>query len=89
MNPFVHIHLEEVILDGLARADRHRAASALQAELVRLLTEQGVPAALRQPAEMPRLLGGSFDLTPGLSPERYGVQAARALYRGLGGEVRR
>jgi hypothetical protein len=89
MNPSVRIHLEEVILHGLGRDDRHRAAVALQAELVRLLTEHGVPPALRQPAELPRLAGGSFDLTPGLSPERYGVQAARALYRGLGGEVRR
>ena len=89
MNPTVHIHLEEVILHGLGRAERLRAATALQAELVRLLTEGGVPATLRQTAELPRLAGGSFDLTPSLSPERYGVQAARALYRGLGGEVRR
>jgi len=89
MNPSVRIHVEEVILHGLARADRHRAALALQAELVRLLSEQGVPEALWESAELPRLAGGSFDLTPGLSPERYGVQAARALYHGLGGEVRR
>ena len=89
MTPGVRLHLEEVVLHGLPPAHRRRAADALRHELRRLLTEHGLPAALLRPAEVPRVDGGSFELTPDLSPEGYGVRVARALYRGLGGEVRR
>jgi hypothetical protein len=89
MTPAVHIHLEEVILHGVSPAHRDRAADALRGELVRLLTEHGLPAVLLRAAEVPHIAAGSIELTPGLSPETYGVRVARSFYRGLAGEVPR
>jgi hypothetical protein len=88
MTPAVRVHLGEVILGGVAPADRHRAAAALRRELARLLTEHGPPAGLLRPGEVPRVDAGSFALAPGLSAEAVGAKVAQALYRGLGGEVR-
>jgi len=89
MTPSVRVHLDRVILRGVEPAGRGRASEALRAELTRLLTEHGVPEALHYPTDIARIDGGSFQLTSGLAPEDYGVRAARALYRGLGGRVPR
>jgi hypothetical protein len=85
MTPAVRVHLEAVVLHGAAPAHRGRAAEALARELVRLLTERGIPDPLLTDAAAPRLDGGSFALGPGVSAEEYGARVAEAVYRSLGG----
>jgi hypothetical protein len=87
MTPAVKIHLEEVVLHFAAPSERERAAEALVLELTRLLTERGVPDPLLKGATAPRLDGGSFALSAGLSAEEYGARVARAVYRSLGGRA--
>ena len=44
----VDLHIDELLLDGFAPAERRRVGAALASELERLLTERGVPEALRR-----------------------------------------
>jgi len=81
--PSLALHLEELVLHGLAPGDRHRIGEALQRELTRLFTEQGLPGRLARGGTVARLDGGELTLTPGTPAEVVGVQVAQAVYRGL------
>jgi hypothetical protein len=78
----VNVHIEELVLHGFAPGDRHRVATALQAELTRLLAETGAPPAWSRNAEIPRLDAGAIDAAPSSRPETVGAHAARAIHRG-------
>jgi hypothetical protein len=71
------------VLDGFAPVDRYRIADAVQAELARLLVEQGVPASLEMGGNIALLDGRAFYLAPDARPDRIGVQVAQAIYGGL------
>jgi hypothetical protein len=88
--PRIKLHIDHLVLPGLSPSGRNRAGEAFTRELTRLLTEEGVPAALAGGARIPRLDGGTLTLPPGTAPEDIGVQAARATYTRLsqGGERR-
>lgn len=76
----IELHIEELVLHGFAPGDRHRIAGALELELTRLLTEQGLPAALQGGGELERLDGGVITVRPGGRPEELGAQVARSVY---------
>jgi hypothetical protein len=83
MNPSrVEVTIDELILHGFARGDRHAIAEALQAELVRLLGEQGVPAAFAQGGQTDRVNTGNVEIAPGAAPQSIGVQIAGVVYGG-------
>jgi hypothetical protein len=79
----VELHIEELVLYGLAPGDRHRIGQAVRRELTRLFAERGVPPRLARGGEVARLDGGSFHLEPGLRAEATGTRVARAVYGGL------
>ena len=79
----IDLHIEELVLEGFRPSDRHRIGAAVESELARLLAERGLPPALAQGADLPRLDGGSFEARPGARPEALGRQVANAAYRGL------
>ncbi len=81
--PSIELHIDELILHGFLPGDRDRIGAAVQHELVRLLSEQGLPATLLQGGERPSLEGGSFELRPQARPEAVGTQVARSIFRGL------
>lgn len=80
----VELHIEELVLHGFASNDRYRIGDALERELTRLVTEQGVPPVISQGVEVARLNAGAFQVKTGSNPETTGVQLAQAIYRGLG-----
>jgi len=80
----IDLHIEELVLDGFAPGDRHRIGAAIERELARLLTERGLPPGLAAGTDIPRADGGSFEAKPGDRPERIGLHAAGAIYRGMG-----
>jgi len=41
----IELHVEELVLEGFAPAERHAVADAFERELSRLLAERGLPAA--------------------------------------------
>jgi len=83
MKPNIELHIAELVLHGFPPGDRHRIAEAMQQELTRLLTEQGLPPSLQQAGEVPRLDGGAFIAQRHASPRSVGNQVAHAVYGGL------
>ncbi len=80
----LHIHIEELVLHGFAPAERAPIAEAVQSELVRLLTEGGVPPALARGGSVDRLDAGSFPADPAGRGSVTGARIAQALHGGLG-----
>lgn len=81
--PSLDLHIERLNLHGFSALDRHRIGAAMQAELTRLLAEQGIPPALAQGGVMKQLDGGTFEMAAGMPPRIVGVRIARAIYGGL------
>jgi hypothetical protein len=79
----IELHIEELMLDGFAPGDRYTVGKAVELELVRLLTEQGMPAPMTHDRNIARLDAGSLDVTPGSQPDAIGSQIAQAVYGGL------
>lgn len=75
----LELNIEELRLHGFKRADREKIAAAVQAELERLFSEEGLPSGLKHGSEI-RLKGGSFSVHTGLNPEKAGEQLARQMY---------
>ena len=72
----IELHIDQLVLRGFDPRQRYRVADALQAELERLLNEEGLPPGW---SDRP-LLPEAISVAPGLRPEESGVQIARALY---------
>ena len=79
----LRLHIEELIVDGSIAGDRARIARAIEHELARLISAQGVPGILSSSGAVPRLDGGQIQVAPGSRPEAVGRQVARSVYRGL------
>lgn len=79
----IRLHIDELVLHSFPSVDHYRIAIAVEAELARLVAEQGVPFGLEQGGSIARLDGGSFDLAPDARPDKIGVQVAQAIYGGL------
>lgn len=77
------LHIDELVLDGYAPADRYRIATAVETELAHLLATTGVPAGLQAGLAITYLDGGSFGVAPRSGPEAIGSQVAQAVYRSL------
>ena len=81
--PSIDVHIEELVLEGFAPGDRYGIADAVQSELGRLLSEQGLPPAWEQGGEADSLDGGAFQVSPGSKAEGIGAQIAQAVHGGL------
>lgn len=81
--PSVRLHIDGIVLHGFERVDRTRLRAALEGELARLFSEQGVPAGLDQPRHTPRLGAPALRATPDATPEHLGSQLAQTIYGGL------
>jgi hypothetical protein len=81
--PSIELEIDELVLHGFAPGDRWRIGAAVERELGRLLSEQGLPTALAQVNERPVLNGGSFEVRPNARPDGIGVQVAHAIYGGF------
>lgn len=82
----ISIHIERLILDGLpiAQRDRPRLQAAIEEELTRLLANGSLAVDLQTPGMLPRLSGGTLELTRDEEPRQLGKQIAQAVYRGIG-----
>lgn len=79
----LEIHIEELVLHGFRPANCRGIGDTLTAELIRLLTEQGLPRSMSQGGEISRLNGIRFEVNPGSGAVEIGAQLAQALYGGL------
>jgi hypothetical protein len=87
--PTLDLRIEELVLHGFERVDRHRVASAIERELARLMREPAAHEALRRRGAADgnvgadRLDGGAFIVPHDASAHAVGVQVAQAIWRGM------
>jgi hypothetical protein len=92
------LHIDELVLHGFGPGDRYAIAAAVERELGRLFTEEGVPRGLAEDRDgsdgdfettdatrsVFRMDAGTFDVTHDATPDAVGTQVARAIHRSLG-----
>ena len=79
----IEIYIGALVLHGFVSDDHSRLGEAVERELVRLLTAQGLPLWLRQSGVAAQLDSGSFNIVHGVQPDTVGTQVAQTVYRGL------
>lgn len=79
----IEVHIEELVLHGFATRDRQAIGEAVQRELTRLFTEQGVHPSLSKGYETQKVDGGTFPMRQGAKAETIGAQVAQSVYGGL------
>jgi hypothetical protein len=84
----INLHIERLILDGLP-VERNQGSyvqAAFQAELTRLLAENGMGSHLQAGGAVPRLDTNAMHLTANSNPTQMGTQIAHSVYSGIGNE---
>jgi hypothetical protein len=82
--PSVELHIEELVLHGFAPSHRYAIGDAVEREMARLLSDQGVPIALRSQSATAEIKGGTFNAAHNARPGAIGRQIAQAVYQGFG-----
>ncbi len=82
MNHSVEVHIEELVLHGFQPQDRYGVAAAIEAELVRLLTENGLPS-FTGGSGYPLLSGNQFQLSDIHTDQGTGNQIAGSVYSAI------
>ena len=80
MKPNIEINIKELKLTGFSHIDRYRMGEALQLELTRLITEQGLSQSLTRGGEFAQLNGATFNIAPNSRAETIGAQIAKSVY---------
>jgi hypothetical protein len=79
----MQLRIGELLLHGFPASARHRIGEATQQELMRLLTERGVPPGMNEPFDTARVDAGSFQMMKSTRPNMIGALVAGAVYGGL------
>jgi hypothetical protein len=79
----VDVRVESLEFEGFDVREPARVQAAFQAELTRLLVEQGVPEGLAERPAGAELDGGALEQRDLSSPESLGRAVARQVYGGL------
>ena len=82
----INVNIERLVLEGVSvpPSQRPLLQAAVEAELVRLLTAEGLGAGLRSGGVVPRVPGGTIQLSSESNPTQLGQQIAQAVYGGIG-----
>lgn len=82
----IQLHIERLVLDGLPLTRREGALvqAAVETELARLLTAEGLPPVLAGGGMTPSLAAPAITFAPGGGPAALGAQIAHSVYRSLG-----
>lgn len=82
----INLHIERLVLDGLALAPNQRQLlqASIEAELSRLLTESGLAPQLSQGLAVPKLKTDGINFHPGSNPVQLGQEIAASVYSGIG-----
>ena len=81
----INLHIERLILDGLPITPSQGPVvqAAVEAELTRLLTENGLAASLQTDLAVPSVRANGIQLTAGSNPAQMGTQIAQSVYSGM------
>ncbi|HEV8515747.1 MAG TPA: hypothetical protein VGQ59_20835 [Cyclobacteriaceae bacterium] len=79
----VELHIEELILHGFPRNERYSIGEAIEADLTRLFTEQGIPQLFSAGGSIPTLNAGTINLNSRPRAVSIGNNIASAVYKGF------
>jgi hypothetical protein len=79
----IDLHIQELILHGVAPADRYTIAEAVERELARLLDGQGVASSLQSAKVTEEIRGPTFNARSDAKSPAIGQQIAQAIYQGF------
>jgi hypothetical protein len=84
--PDIHLYIDRLILDGLPvdGIQTPQVQMAVEAELTRLLVENGIAASLQAGGAMPSLRANEIQATAASNPAQMGSQIAQSIYSGIG-----
>jgi len=82
----LELNIEKLILPDLPPRQRARVAAAIEQELSRLWTAQGLPPGVTGDALA--LNATSIQVAAGLTPDAMGIQVAQSIYQSLAGNSR-
>ena len=82
----IQLYIDQLVLHGFPRDDRHRIGEAIRQELLRQLGERGIADAEALPQRASSLNAGSIQVEKGGRPEKIGIQVARAVYGSVAGQ---
>ena len=77
----IEINIGELVLDGVAPAERRAVSDASQRALAVEVTRHGVTSLLARPDEFARQASLPVTLAPGAGPEQMGAQVAASIAR--------
>lgn len=83
MGQNIEIYIEKLVLHGFSHTDRYRIGNALELELTRLISEQGIPSTLSKECEYTQVDGGTISTSPISKAEVIGNQVAQSVYAGF------
>lgn len=77
----INLHIQELILEGvdIPRSQRELLQATVEAELARLLTNEGLPTGWQSGVSIPPI-----EVTPNSNTTVMGQQIAQAVYREMG-----
>ncbi len=79
----IELYIDKLVLHGFSPCDRYRIAEAVELELTRLFTEQGISPSMEKGGELSRLDGGSFNVAPNSKANTIGSQVAQSVHSNL------
>ncbi len=81
----VHVHIERLVLDGLPLQPAQAPAvqSAVEAELARLLTADGLPPDLQRGGGRSGTRAADVALPPTTAPDHLGTRLGKAIHEGM------
>jgi hypothetical protein len=85
----INLHIERLILDGLP-VDRNQASHvqlAVEAELTRLLVENGLSTDLQAGGAVLGVRANGIQFREGCAPAEIGTQIAQSVYGAIGSEA--
>lgn len=85
----IELHIEELVLHGVALENHAQLAAAVERELTQLLSERGIQPSLSGDLEIERLHGGAFRTRQGESATSLSHHLAGAIYRSITGGTRK
>ena len=82
----INLHIERLILDSLPIEinQAQHVQAAVEAELTRLLTENGMASYLQTGGALPSLNAATIQFAAGSNPTQMGTQIAQSVYSGIG-----
>jgi hypothetical protein len=85
----INLHIERLVLDGLPIEGSQAAhvQAAVETELTRLLTENGLTWDFQLGIASPVIHASSLQLALGSKPAQLGRQIAHSVYSGLGNSL--